>query len=142
VYRERHKGGFRGEWQIVPGLSELVKQAEKRLDQNTHVAQSELTITFIPVTEIVFDLGEPPPSSLPEAPPAVAKAKGKGKAAGKPKGTLKRAADSGLYRWHIYGFERRLPKDWRFLNWDRVTWLLLSVALAVLTILLVLTALR
>jgi hypothetical protein len=134
IYKERQKGGFRPEWQIVPGLMELVKAAEKQLDPNTRVALSEVAISFIPVTEILFDLGELPP------PQPDASANGKGKAKGK--ALAQRSAEAGLYRWHIYGFERRLPKDWRFLNWDRVAWAILGVALAILAILLVLAALR
>jgi len=112
VYRERQQGGFRPEWSLVPGLDELVKSAEKRLDQNTRVAMSEVSIAFIPVTEIVFDLGDvrQKPSLKPAA----------------QRGQSPPAADAGLYRWHIYGFERRLPKDWRFLNWDRVAALILA----------------
>jgi serine/threonine protein kinase len=131
VYKERHKGAFRPEWQLVPGLSDLVKEAEKRLDPNTRVSQSEVVISIIPVTEIVFDLGDAPPAAQ-----AVASQPAKGKA--KPA----RAADAGLYRWHIYGFERRLPKDWRFLNWDRVAWTLLVVVVIVLGMILALMLLR
>ena len=53
----------------------------------------------------------------------------------KPKGAKAkpaRASDAGLYRWYIYGFEKQLPKDWRFLNWDRV----LMLALVLLPLLL------
>lgn len=135
VYKERHKGGFRPEWQVVPGLAELVKEAEKQLGPNTRVALSEVAISFIPVTEIVFDLGDVRPAAPPEAPGGAGKSKGKGK-------SRQRPPDAGLYRWHIYGFERRLPKDWRFLNWDRVAWVVLSVALVVLAVLLILLTLR
>ena len=133
VYRERHKGGFRPEWHVVPALAELVKEAEKQLGPNIRVALSEVAISFIPVTEIVFDLGDAPPAVPPETPGSAGKAKGKAR---------QRPADTGLYRWHIYGFEGRLPKDWRFLNWDRVAWVLLSVALVTLVIALALVTLR
>jgi len=127
VYRERQQGGFRPEWSLVPGLDELVKSAEKRLDQNTRVAMSEVSIAFIPVTEIVFDLGDvrQKPSLKPAA----------------QRGQSPPAADAGLYRWHIYGFERRLPKDWRFLNWDRVAALILAGVVVLLIILIVLLVL-
>lgn len=103
VYRERFQGGFRPEWRLIPALSDMIAEIEAELDGNTRATLSEVTISFIPVTEIVFDLGSPPqpPAAKGKAPPKV-------------------APDAGLYRWHIYGFERRLPKDWRFLNWDRV----------------------
>jgi eukaryotic-like serine/threonine-protein kinase len=129
VYRERHTGGFRPEWSLVPGLAEVVKEAEKRLDADTKVAMSELSITFIPVTEIVFDLGD-----VRQKPPPAQPAAGKGK--GAPKAPAKPAVEAGLYRWHIYGFERRLPKDWRFLNWDRVTTMILVAVAVVLALLL------
>jgi hypothetical protein len=35
-------------------------------------------------------------------------------------GERSRSGDTGLYRLSIYGFERHIPADWRFLNWDRV----------------------
>ncbi|HWQ12374.1 MAG TPA: hypothetical protein VNL77_06215, partial [Roseiflexaceae bacterium] len=131
VYRERHKGGFRPEWQLVPGLGGLVKEAERRLDANTRVALSEVAIAFIPVTELVFDLGDVQPGLPP------------GQQAAPGRGRPRRAEDSGLYRWYIYGFEKRLPKDWRFLNWDRVTAVALGVALlAALLLLALLVTLR
>ncbi len=59
----------------------------------------------------------------------------------KPKGQP-RTADTGVYRWHIYGFEKQLPKDWRFLNWDRVVSASLLALAVVLAALLVLAAIR
>jgi len=105
VYCEQAHGGFRTEWQLVPRLQELIREAEGRLTPDSRVVLSEVAISFIPVTEIVFDLEEPATTGA---------GKGKGPA---------------LYRWHIYGFERRLPNDWRFLNWDRAI-ALVSIALA------------
>lgn len=113
VYREQQKGGFRPEWSVIPALSRVIDEAHARADPNTRVVLSEVVVSFIPVTEIVFDLGEAPPA--PSQP-----ARGKGNAA-------KATPDAGLYRWHIYGFEKRLPKDWRFLNWDRVMLVLFAL---------------
>jgi hypothetical protein len=127
VYQEQQLGDVRPEWKLVPGLADLIAQAQKAADANTRIALSEVTIAFIPITEIVFDLGDV------KAQPA---AKG-----GKVKGA--RAADTGLYSWHIYGFERRLPKDWRFLNWDRVLMLIFACALVLtLALAIALPALR
>jgi hypothetical protein len=127
VYQEQHAGDFRAEWKLVPELAELIATASKKLDANTRVALSEVVLSFIPVTEIIFDLGDlPAPATQPAAKPAKG---GKAKPA--------RAADSGLYSWHIYGFERQLPKDWRFLNWDRVLMYIFGLAALVLLILLV-----
>jgi eukaryotic-like serine/threonine-protein kinase len=115
----------------VPELAELIGIAQKNADANTKVALSEVSIAFIPVTEIIFDLGDTPaPAAQPAAKP------GKGS-----KTKPARAADSGLYSWHIYGFERQLPKDWRFLNWDRVLMyifgaILLSIFLGAIALLL------
>ena len=103
--------------------SSRFRSAQNEAGADTRIALSEVSIAFIPITEIVLDLGE-------TRPPAAAPAKG-GKA--KPG----RAADTGLYRWHIYGFEKQLPKDWRFLNWDRVL-MLIFLAIAVLLLALVL----
>ncbi|HEU5099772.1 MAG TPA: protein kinase, partial [Roseiflexaceae bacterium] len=117
VYQEQQQGDTRPEWKLVPELAALIAKAQSAAGPDTRIALSEVSIAFIPITEIVFDLGELPP-------PAPAPAKG-GKA--KPS----RKADTGLYRWHIYGFEKQLPKDWRFLNWDRVL-MLIFLGLAVL----------
>jgi hypothetical protein len=91
IYQERGAGGLRPEWQLVPGLQPLLAEAEASLAADTRIALSELTVSFTPVSDIVFDLG-----------------------------SAGRRGDAGLYRLAIYGFERRIPSDWRFLNWDRV----------------------
>lgn len=126
VYQEQQQGDIRPEWKQVPELAALIAKAQTEAGTDTRIALSEVSIAFIPITEIVLDLGE-------TRPPAPAPAKG-GQA--KPG----RAADTGLYRWHIYGFEKQLPKDWRFLNWDRVL-MLIFLAIAVLLLALVLLAL-
>jgi len=122
VYQEQKAGDFRAEWKLVPELAELIDTAQKKLDTNTKIALSQVLISFIPVTEIIFDLGDTP---APSAQPAAKPVKG-----GKTKPA--RAADSGLYSWHIYGFERQLPKDWRFLNWDRVLMYIFAAILLVI----------
>jgi hypothetical protein len=117
IYREVHRGGFRDEWRLVPGLAELIGKARDGANQDTHIILSEAVLEFIPVTEIVFDLGD-------RRARKPAKANGKGK-------NGSQNAEADLYSWHIYGFEQRLPKDWRFLNWARVMAVVLSVVLAV-----------
>jgi hypothetical protein len=109
VYHEQQQGDVRPEWKLVPELAALITKAQNEAGADTRIALSEVQITFIPITEIIFDLDETPPAPAP--------AKG---AKAKPA----RAADAGLYRWYIYGFEKQLPKDWRFLNWDRVLMLI------------------
>jgi predicted Ser/Thr protein kinase len=59
IYTQRQIGGLRPEWAHIPTLDALVQQVQDRLDDNTRVALSELTVSFIPVTDIVFDLGKP-----------------------------------------------------------------------------------
>jgi hypothetical protein len=133
VYQEQQPGDFRTEWKLVPELAELIAVAQKKIDADTKIALSEVDISFIPVTEIIFDLGDLP---APATPPAGKPGKG-----GKSKPA--RAADSGLYSWHIYGFERQLPKDWRFLNWDRVLmYIFAAILLLVLVEALMLLVLR
>lgn len=120
VYREQQQGGFRAEWSVIPLLAELIAEARTRANDDTHVILSEVAIAFIPVTEILFDLGEVAAMQAP---------------AGGGKGKVPAAsADAGLYRWHIYGFERRLPNDWRFLNWDQVMLILAAVLVCVLLV--------
>jgi eukaryotic-like serine/threonine-protein kinase len=127
VYQEQLAGDVRPEWKLVPALAALVEQAQAGADANTRIALSEVSIAFIPVTEILFDLGEVPAAKAAKPPR-------RGKAASP-------RADAGLFSWHIYGFERQLPRDWRFLNWDRVM-LLVFAALFVLTALVALVTLR
>jgi hypothetical protein len=122
VYREVHKGGFREEWRLVPGLAELIGKARDSANQDTHIVLSEVVLEFIPVTEIVFDLGDRHARK-----PAKTNGKGNGTAP---------TTESDLYSWHIYGFEQRLPNDWRFLNWARVTAMVLSLALVATLVLL------
>ena len=124
VYREQQAGDVRAEWKLVPGLAELLAKAQTGAGPDTRIALSEVAIAFIPITEIIFDLGELP--AAPAAPAAPAK---NGKAA-----KQKRSAESGLYSWHIYGFERRLPRDWRFLNWDAVLMYVFGGLLALLLV--------
>jgi predicted Ser/Thr protein kinase len=59
VYTQRQAGGLRPEWAHLPALEPAIQQLQGRLDDNTRVALSELSITLIPVTDIVFDLGKP-----------------------------------------------------------------------------------
>jgi serine/threonine protein kinase len=100
IYCEQATGGFRPEWQLVPGIQPMIQEAEKRLNPDTRILLSEMTVHFIPVTEIVFDLNE------------WTVTKGAGR-----KG---QSHEPVLYRWYIYGFEKMLPDDRRFLNWDRL----------------------
>lgn len=119
VYCEQCEAGFRPEWEQVPPLTDLINQARARTDENTRVALSEVAISFIPVTELMFDLGEP--ARLWKLKRDRTAAKDSDTDANTPAND-----ERNLYSWHIYGFERRLPNDWRFLNWDRVIALVLG----------------
>ena len=139
VYLERSTGGLRPEWAQVPALATAIASAEGQLNNDTRIALAELTVRFIPLAEIVFDLGgagiaAAPPPAMP--PPAPKKTRGgKKTSAPVPPPMTPQPDAAGLFRWHIYGFERKLPNDWRFLNWDRVL-LLVAVAIALAAILL------
>jgi hypothetical protein len=128
VYCEQQRDGFRPEWQHVPPLSELLSRVQSGMGGDTRVVLSEVQISFIPVTEIVFDLGHTPEPDASQ--PA-------GKRRNQP-----RRPDADLYSWYIYGFERRLPGDWRFLNWDRVLFYLMLCLSVLLLVFLILAMLR
>jgi hypothetical protein len=64
LYTERHAGGFRPEWALISSLASTLAEAQRRADADTRVVLSELTVSFIPVTDIVFDLGKPGDSGL------------------------------------------------------------------------------
>ena len=117
IYRERQQGGLRATWQAVPPIADLIKQAQEDLNtQSTRIVLSEVAVSFIPITEIIFDIGDPPEqpqntnTNTDHHPIATTKA----------------------YSWHIYGFEKHLPNDWRFLNWDRVIAVLAGLAAIIL----------
>jgi predicted Ser/Thr protein kinase len=104
IYTQGQAGGLRPEWPLIAPLTELLEEAKAALDDNTRIAMSELSVSFIPVTDIVFDLGKP--------------------------------GEGGLYKLAIYGFENHIPPDWRFFNWERVTFLCAILFLLVIVIVL------
>ncbi|MGQ9927818.1 MAG: protein kinase domain-containing protein [Chloroflexaceae bacterium] len=99
VYCQAQAGAPRPEWSLVPPLADLLAEARAAENDETRIVLAEVTISFVPVTDVVFDLGQP--------------------------------GDAGLYRLTIYGFENRIPPDWRFLDWERVIfiWIIVSLAL-------------
>ncbi len=106
IYRERSDNGFRPEWSQVGALKELMQEAEASTNADTQIIQSEVAIWFIPISDIVFDLGQPD----------------------------KKTGEKILYKLSIYGFEHTIPSDWRFLNWERVIFLCVTGFLAVLVL--------
>ncbi len=127
IYREQQRGSLRAEWQQVPQLTDILKQAQARTNGDTRIALSELHISFIPITEVVFDLGDIR-QTVDANGQQLASKKNKGK--------------TGKYTWYIYGFENMMPGDWSLLNWDRVAFLIASSLALVLLILLTLALLR
>lgn len=125
IYRERQMSGIRNEWKTIPEVAELIKEASNGIvEDTTRIAMSELVVSFIPVAELVFDLGE--------------KLRGKANTVVKTKGTPSTPPQDvvNTYSMHIYGFQRSIPNDWRFLNWDRVWVVLLAVVVVALVVLL------
>jgi hypothetical protein len=49
---------------MITALAPLLAQAQQRFDADTHIVLSEVAVSFIPVTDIVFDLGKPGDSGL------------------------------------------------------------------------------
>lgn len=95
IYNEESIDGIRPEWEMLPVLRELINQAKQEMDENARIVRGQLVVKFVPSTDIFFDIGE----------------------------SDKHASDG--VREHsltAYGFENYIPKDWTFLNWDRI-WL-------------------
>jgi hypothetical protein len=99
---------FRAEWEKIPRVKEMIEQARSALDDNARIVQSELTISFLPVSDVVFDLGN----------------------------VRDEHDDARIYRLSIYGFENAIPPDWRFLNWERVTFIFGTLFLLVIVLIL------
>jgi hypothetical protein len=119
VYHERAGGdelpkapALRQEWMHVPVLCDMVKEALDATDEYTRIVLSEVTITLIPITDIVFDLKQTDETQAADD-----------------------EHDKSLYRLSIYGFERVIPPDWRLLNWERVIFLYTTLFLLVMVIL-------
>jgi serine/threonine protein kinase len=94
---------FHPEWMDIPRLKAMVEEAEAAAQDEARIVLSELTIGMLPITDIVFDLGNPEDKR------------------------------NGLYRLTIWGFEKAIPADWRLLDWERVLFFWVIVLLLVLT---------
>jgi predicted Ser/Thr protein kinase len=57
VYTARNERGMRPEWLALPQLKQLIDEVEA-VDVDTRIVLSEVTISLIPVTAVVFDLGK------------------------------------------------------------------------------------
>jgi hypothetical protein len=99
---------FRAEWEQIPRVKEMIEQARSALDDNARIVLSELSISFLPISEVVFDLGN----------------------------VRHEHDDARIYRLSVYGFENAIPPDWRFLNWERVIFIFGSLFLLVIVLIL------
>ena len=97
VYRMQEHHGIRPEWQLLPKVTELITQMQSYQNSNSRVVLSELTIAVIPVSEFVFDLGETGNWIRHTTP-----------------------TEPTQYRWAVFGFERLLPPNRQFLDWQRI----------------------
>ena len=104
IYCQRQRGGVRPEWAHLDAVAPLLETVTARCDDTTRVVLSELAISLIPITEVVFDLGK--------------------------------TGDGDLYKLAIYGFEQRIPPDWRFFNWERVLFSSLVAFLSIIVLIL------
>ncbi|MEM8529581.1 MAG: protein kinase [Chloroflexota bacterium] len=112
IYREQHSG-IRTDWQSIPQLAHLFDNAKLSTDENTHIRLSEVTISFVPITEILFDLSDSTFTVMDTT-------------------NTQSDRDTHLYSWHIYGFEKQLPHDSRFLNWERILMVAFGTTVVVL----------
>lgn len=103
---------LRREWLEVGPLRDLLDEAQRAAGADTRIVLSEVTIDFIPISTVVFDL-ERPRARTPTPPP-----------------------QPGAYQLVVYGFELTIPPDWRFLDWERVLLCCIAGFLAVLVIIL------
>ncbi len=64
IYQERQPSGFRPEWSMIDTLAPIIAHAQELSNADTRIVLSEVTVSFIPVTDVVFDLGKPGDSGL------------------------------------------------------------------------------
>lgn len=64
LYTERQPGGLRPEWSLIPDLADIVRKAQEQTNADMRIVLSELNVSFIPVTDIFFDLGKSGDSGL------------------------------------------------------------------------------
>ncbi len=97
VYRLQEHHGIRPEWKLLPKVEHLIAQMTAYQNSDSRVVLSELTIAVIPVSEFVFDLGETGTWLQPTT-----------------------TTEPTQYRWAVFGFERILPPNRQFLDWQRI----------------------
>ena len=97
VYRLQEHHGIRPEWKLLPKVENLIAQMTAYQNSDSRVVLSELTIAVIPMSEFVFDLGETGTWLQPTT-----------------------TTEPTQYRWAVFGFERILPPNRQFLDWQRI----------------------
>jgi len=64
VYCQTQAGAPRPEWSLVPPLAALLAEARAAENDETRIVLAEVTVSFVPVTDVVFDLGQPGDAGL------------------------------------------------------------------------------
>jgi len=117
VYRMQEHHGIRPEWKLLPKVEHLIAQMTAYQNSDSRIVLSELTIAVIPVSEFVFDLGETGNWRTHTA-----------------------TTEPTQYRWAVFGFERILPPNRQFLDWQRIILIGLSGICFILLVVIVVLA--
>jgi eukaryotic-like serine/threonine-protein kinase len=117
IYRLQEHHGIRPEWKLIPKVERLIAQMATYQNSDSRIVLSELTIAVIPVSEFVFDLGATDNWLRPTT-----------------------MTEPTQYRWAVYGFERILPPNRQFLDWQRIILIGLSGMCFILLLVIVVLA--
>ncbi len=117
IYRLQEHHGIRPEWKLIPKVERLIAQMATYQNSDSRIVLSELTIAVIPVSEFVFDLGATDNWLRPTT-----------------------TTEPTQYRWAVYGFERILPPNRQFLDWQRIILIGLSGMCFILLLVIVVLA--
>jgi serine/threonine protein kinase len=117
IYRLQEHHGIRPEWKLIPKVERLIAQMATYQNSDSRIVLSELTIAVIPVSEFVFDLGATDNWLRPTT-----------------------TTEPTQYRWAVYGFERILPPNRQFLDWQRIILIGLSGVCFILLLVIIVLA--
>ena len=117
IYRLQEHHGIRPEWKLIPKVERLIAQMATYQNSDSRIVLSELTIAVIPISEFVFDLGATDNWLRPTT-----------------------MTEPTQYRWAVYGFERILPPNRQFLDWQRIILIGLSGMCFILLLVIVVLA--
>ncbi|MCU0492587.1 MAG: protein kinase [Chloroflexaceae bacterium] len=111
IYREEAQNGFLPVWSQIPLLRDMVKDAQDQESDALRVLRSEVSVSFMPVTDVTFDLGEI------------------------------KAGEPRNYQLTLCGHENRVvPENWRIYNWERIVYLSLLFSAILLALIFALVA--